>query len=80
MSERSKNSLAERLADREEMSRAVTQVVQEAIRRHKEMGKSIAVWGDGSVVIVPAEQITLSQDIQTEPDFPVRELAQNSAK
>lgn len=79
MSDRSKNSLAERLADREEMSRAVTQVVHEAIRRHKEMGKSIAIGENGRVVIVPAEEIVLLEDIQPETEPPIRELAHNSA-
>ena len=79
MSERSRNSLAERLANREEMNREVTQVVQEAIRRHKERGKSIAVWENGCVVIIPAEKIVLSQDIQTEPGAPSMALAKNSA-
>ena len=48
------------------MSRAVTLVVEEAVRRHKEMGKSIAVWENGRVVIIPAEEIVLLEDVKTE--------------
>ena len=84
MADTVKNNFVERLLTREERSRAVVQVVEEAVRRHKEMGKSIAVWEEGRVVIVPAEEIVLLEDTQrkTEPavrELAVRELAQSSA-
>ena len=74
MTNRLTDNLAECLITREERKRAVTQVVEEAVRRHKERGNSIAVWQDGRVVIVPAEEIVLSPDITTEsvlPDSPL---------
>jgi len=80
MADRLTDTLVERLANREEMNRAVAQVVEEAVRRHKEKGKSIAVWQDGQVVIVPAEEIVVSEDIPLETEPRVRELAQNSAR
>ena len=33
--------------------------VANAIKRHKLLGESIAIWKDGKVVIVPAEEIIL---------------------
>ena len=36
---------------------AMGKAVREALRRHKLLGESIAVWRDGKVVIVPAEEI-----------------------
>lgn len=72
--------LVKRLADHEEMDRSIQDTVQEALRRHKEMGNSIAVWRDGRVIIVPAEEIVLSQETQQEAEIHVRELAQTSAR
>jgi hypothetical protein len=40
---------------------AFDQGIRDAVRRHKLLGESIAVWRDGKVVIVPPEEI---------PDFP----------
>ena len=74
MTDRSTDNLAERLIIREERTRAAAQVVEAAVRRHKEMGKSIAVWQDGQVVIVPAEEIVLAEDIPSETEPRVREL------
>jgi len=71
--------LVKRLADHEEMSRSIDGVVQEALRRHKETGNSIAVWRDGKVAIVPAEEIVLSADLPLETEPRMRELVRNSA-
>jgi hypothetical protein len=38
---------------------AMARGVREALRRHKALGESIAVWRDGKVVIVPPEEIDL---------------------
>lgn len=39
------------------IDRALQKAVREAIRRHKRLGEPIAVWRDGKVVILPAEEI-----------------------
>lgn len=39
------------------IDRAIEKAVREAIRRHKRLGEPIAVWRDGRVVVVPAEEI-----------------------
>ena len=79
MTDRLTDNLVERLANREEMSRAVTQAVEEAVRRHKEVGNSIAVWQDGRVVIVPAKEIVLSENLPSKIEPHIGELAQNAA-
>lgn len=38
---------------------AMQRAVLEALRRHKLLGESIAVWRDGTVVIVPPEEIVV---------------------
>ena len=40
---------------------AMRQGVREALRRHKLLGESIAVWKDGKVVVVPPEEIEISE-------------------
>jgi hypothetical protein len=40
---------------------AMKRGVREALRRHKLLGESIAVWRDGKVVIVPPEEIELPE-------------------
>ena len=42
---------------------AMDQGIRDALLRHKLLGESIAVWRDGKVVIVPAEEIVV-------PDLP----------
>ena len=37
--------------------------VQHALSIHKRLGNSIAVWKDGKVVIIPAEEIVLSSEL-----------------
>jgi predicted ABC-type ATPase len=41
----------------DDITRAMARGVREALRRHKLLGESIAVWREGCVVIVPAEEI-----------------------
>jgi hypothetical protein len=80
MNDAQREPLVKRLADHEEMERSVQAVVEQAVRRHKEMGNSIAVWRDGRVVIVPAEDIVLTQEAQPESEIHVSELAQTSLR
>jgi hypothetical protein len=39
------------------IDRAIERAVREAIRRHKRLGEPIAVWRDGQVVVLAAEDI-----------------------
>jgi hypothetical protein len=40
---------------------AMKRGVRDALLRHKLLGESIAVWRDGKVVIVPAEEIVVPE-------------------
>ena len=40
---------------------AMDQGIRDALLRHKLLGESIAVWRDGKVVIVPAEEIVVPE-------------------
>lgn len=50
---------------------AMDRGIRDALRRHKLLGESIAVWRDGKVVIVPPEEIVV-------PDLPDEERAAHS--
>ncbi|GEM_PF-1060718 len=80
MNNAQREMLVKRLADHEQMDKAISEAVQQALRHHKEIGNSIAVWRDGRVVIVPAEEIVLSADIQRKTEIPLNEPALNSGR
>lgn len=40
---------------------AMDRSIRDALRRHKLLGESIAVWRDGQVVIVPPEEIVVPE-------------------
>lgn len=40
---------------------AMDRGIRDALLRHKRLGESIAVWRDGKVVIVPAEEIVVPE-------------------
>jgi hypothetical protein len=40
---------------------AMDRGIRDALRRHKLLGESIAVWRDGKVVIVPPEEIVVPE-------------------
>jgi hypothetical protein len=50
------------LSDTRRVERVLTGAVQDALRRHKLLGESIAVWRDGKVVIVPPEEIEIPDE------------------
>jgi hypothetical protein len=52
-----KPDIATAFRDGSAIERAMALAVREAIRRHKCLGQSIAVWRDGQVVVVPPEEI-----------------------
>ncbi len=35
---------------------------QEALRRHKLLGQSIAIWRDGKAVVIPADEIQIDDE------------------
>ncbi len=48
--------------EEDEIDRAVTEAVWDAIRKHKANGNPIAVWEDGKVKIIQPEDIVLPED------------------
>ncbi|MGH7577594.1 MAG: hypothetical protein ACREM1_21030 [Longimicrobiales bacterium] len=48
---------SERVNDIPRITRALRHAVREALRRHKLAGNPVAVWEDGRVVWIPAEDI-----------------------
>ena len=49
-----------------EQAQAIERILQAAVREtlsmHKRLGNPIAIWKDGKVVIVPAEEIVISPE------------------
>jgi len=71
MSTNGKPSMAERLRDRKGIDNAIRAGVQQAMRVHKLLGHPIAVGQpDGSVVIVPPEEIELDEESNGPPKLP----------
>lgn len=46
-----------------QLEQGLKKAVADAIKRHKLLGQSIAVWRDGKVVIIPAKEINLPKDV-----------------
>lgn len=55
--------------DNDVVTRAMQRGVREALRRHKLLGESIAVWENGRVVEIKAEDIVLPPEIPPESSF-----------
>ena len=71
MSSNGRPSMAERLRDRKGIDKAIRAGVQQAMRVHKLLGHPIAVGRpDGSVVIVPPEEIQLDDETNGAPKLP----------
>ena len=71
MSANGKPSMIERIRDREGVRKAIHAGVQQAMRVHKLLGHPIAVGRpDGSVVIVPPEEIQLDEEANVPPKLP----------
>jgi hypothetical protein len=45
------------MRDREKISKALAQGVQNALLKHKQAGNPVAVWREGKVVWIPPEEI-----------------------
>ncbi len=49
--------IAKAFAEGTPIDEALAAGVQEAMRMHKKLGNSVAIWRDGKVVILPPEEI-----------------------
>ncbi len=54
--------------DLPKMQKLIGKAVWEAVIRHKKLGESVAVWQDGRVVVLSAEDILIPEDIPTPKD------------
>jgi hypothetical protein len=54
------SSIERMLADPRSIEKALQKAVQEALLQHKAAGNPVAVWRDGRVTWVPAEEIEVS--------------------
>ncbi len=54
--------------DLPKMQKLIGKAVWEAVIRHKKLGESVAVWQDGRVVVLSAEDIPIPEDIPTPKD------------
>lgn len=45
-----------------EIERIFKEAVEHELSIHKRLGNPVAAWRDGKVIIIPAEEITLSSD------------------
>lgn len=57
--------IAKAFAEGTPIDKALAKGVQHALRRHKMLGQSIAIWRDGKVVILPPEEIPCSEEDET---------------
>ncbi len=57
MNDRPKPSIAELLADRDLITAAINRAVQDAVLKHAQAGKPIAISQNGKVVWIPAAEI-----------------------
>jgi hypothetical protein len=57
----------ERIHDHERIQAALRRAVQEALLDHKRTGDPVAIWRDGRVVWVPAEEIPVNAAANPDP-------------
>jgi len=57
-----KRDISEILSDPTVVTRAANEAIKEAIRRHKQMGLPMAVWQDGAVVWIAAEDLERARE------------------
>ncbi len=62
MSKREEKDIGAIMANGEVLDRALAAAQRDAIRRHRLFGVPVAIWRDGKVVIVPAEEIQLPDE------------------
>jgi hypothetical protein len=61
--QRDARSPAERVDDLAGILEAIGKSVREALLRHKQAGNPIAVWRDGAVAWIPAEEIVIDDGL-----------------
>jgi archaellum biogenesis ATPase FlaH len=52
----------------DQITEAARDAIAQALERHRKLGESIAVWQDGKVVVLSADQIPLSQELIDKTD------------
>jgi hypothetical protein len=57
MISRPQKTIHEIFLERTQIDHALGRAVQDALRHHKQIGNTIAVWRNGQVVHIPADQI-----------------------
>ncbi len=53
----------ERQVDPKKVQKLIDKAVWRAVLRHKKLGESIAVWRDGRVVTLSADEIVVPEDV-----------------
>lgn len=48
------------------IDRAAARAIREAVRRHKLLGHSVAVWRDGSLIWIPPNEIAIEPEDEAE--------------
>ncbi|MCY7285292.1 MAG: hypothetical protein LH679_18060 [Cyanobacteria bacterium CAN_BIN43] len=52
----------------DQITEAARDAIAQALERHRKLGESIAVWQDGKVVVLSADQIPLPQELIDKTD------------
>ena len=55
-------NILEKLQDHDWVTAAIQRGAREALIKHKAMGVPIAIWQDGKVVLIPAEEIEVPEE------------------
>jgi hypothetical protein len=59
-----RNGLDLRTASGQEVNEAMAHGVFDALKRHKEAGRSVVVWEDGRIVHVPPDEIVIPDNAE----------------
>jgi hypothetical protein len=73
MIDQSRKSVGELVGDRARVDRALGKAVQAALSRHKRLGQSVAVYKDGRVLRLTADQIVVPTDDAGTPAAPPKD-------
>lgn len=67
MIQRARPNISELIAAGKPVDDAVSLGIREAMLRHKRLGESVVSWRDGKVVIIPPEEIPVTEDDLEKP-------------
>jgi len=56
------------IVDGEKIEGILRRAVRHALMSHKAAGNTIAVWEDGRIVLIPAEEIQVEDDTESDGD------------